>query len=323
MSSRALDAAGEQAIDWMVRLRAGDPDTTLHARFAEWLACDPAHERAWARLQERVGGSFNVVRTLDRRLPGQAGEARRVLLEPSTSRRDVLRGMAGLSLLGGALWLGARSEMATPLFADLQTGRGERRDFTLADGSRLSLNAGSAVNVQFAGNQRLLVLRQGQLIVQVAADPQRPFVVRTAQGEFRALGTRFLASQDADASTLVVLEHSVRASVPGGTTRDVQEGQAVRISGQRIEWLGAGLNRRADWLNGRLNVLDEPLDEVINALRPYRTGLIRVSPEVRQLRVQGVFPLDQPDIALRAMAETLPIRVEHFGPWLTLVRAKQ
>lgn len=322
MSDSGLDSAGEQAIDWMVRLRAGQADASLHAHFADWLDSDPAHQHAWARLQERLGGSFNVLRAFDQRLPGQAGEARRVLLEPSSGRRDVLRALAGLGLLGGALWLGTRSEVAAPLWADLHTGRGERRDFVLADGSHLSLDAGSAVDVQFSQSQRLLVLRQGQLIVQVTADAQRPFRVRTAQGEFRALGTRFLLSQQDDASTLVVLEHSVRASLPNGVWRDVQEGQAVRASRQRIELLGGGLNRRADWLNGRLNVLDDPLEDVVNALRPYHKGLIRVSPEVRPLRVQGVFPLDQPDQALNALAETLPIRVDRYGPWLIVVRAK-
>ncbi len=66
-------------------------------------------------------------------------------------------------------------------------------------------------------------------------------------------------------------------------------------------------------------MLDEPLEAVIDALRPYRSGLIRVAPSVRELRVQGVYPLDDPYRALTALAETLPIRVQHYGPWLTLI----
>ncbi|HSX70086.1 MAG TPA: iron dicitrate transport regulator FecR, partial [Pseudomonas sp.] len=33
----------------------------------------------------------------------------------------------------------------------------------------------------------------------------------------------------------------------------------------------------------------------------------------------GVFPLDDTPRSLTALAETLPIRVDHYGPWLTLV----
>jgi transmembrane sensor len=112
MSKPRLDAVSEQAIDWMVRLRAGTPDAALQERFNAWLAMDRAHSQAFEKLQERLGGSFNTFRALDRRLPGQAGEARQVLLQPHASRRDALRVLAGISLLGGGLWLGSKSQFA-------------------------------------------------------------------------------------------------------------------------------------------------------------------------------------------------------------------
>jgi len=87
MSTPRLDPVSEQAIDWMVSLRAGKPDAALQERFNAWLAMDPAHARAWATLQERLGASFNTIRALDRRLPGQADEARQLLLQPHGSRR--------------------------------------------------------------------------------------------------------------------------------------------------------------------------------------------------------------------------------------------
>ena len=322
MSRPQLDPVSEQAIDWMVSLRAGKPDAALQARFNAWLAMDPAHAQAWAKLQERLGGSFNTVRALDRRVPGQAGEARQLLLQPHGSRRDALRVIAGLGLLGGGLWLGARSPLGDSLLADLHTGRGQRQDFTLADGSRLSLNADSAVDLQFDEQQRLVILRHGELMIQVAADPGRPLRVRTAQGEIRALGTRFLVSQEQDASRVVVLQHSVQARLIDGTTLDLQEGQSALINARHITPVVGDQRHRADWLSGRLNVLDEPLEQVVEALRPYSRGFVRVSPEVRHLRVQGVFPLDDPDRTFTALAETLPIRVDRYSPWLTLIRAK-
>ncbi|QCY12031.1 iron dicitrate transport regulator FecR [Pseudomonas sp. MPC6] len=234
------------------------------------------HAQAWAKLQERLGGSFNTVRALDRRVPGQAGEARQLLLQPHGSRRDALRVIAGLGLLGGGLWLGARSPLGDSLLADLHTGRGQRQDFTLADGSRLSLNADSAVDLQFDEQQRLVILRHGELMIQVAADPRRPLRVRTAQGEIRALGTRFLVSQEQDASRVVVLQHSVQARLIDGTTLDLQEDQSALMNARHITPVVGDQRHRADWLSGRLNVL----------------------------------------------AETLPIRVDRYSPWLTLIRAK-
>lgn len=322
MNKSRLDPVSEQAIDWMVRLRAGKPDAALQERFNAWLAMDPEHAQAWATLQERLGGSFNTVRALDRRVPGQAGEARQLLLQPHGSRRDALRVIAGLGLLGGGLWLGARSPLGDSLLADLHTGRGQRQDFDLADGSRLSLNADSAVDLQFDELQRLVILRHGELVIEVAADPRRPLRVRTAQGEIRALGTRFLVAQEQDASRVVVLQHSVQARLFDGTTLDLQAGQSALLSARQIEAVAGDQRHRADWLSGRLNVLDEPLEQVVEALRPYSRGFVRIAPEVRHLRVQGVFPLDDPDRTLTALAETLPIRVDRYSPWLTLIRAK-
>jgi transmembrane sensor len=319
MSKPRLDPVSEQAIDWMVKLRAGTPDLALQERFNAWLASDRAHSQAWDKLQERLGGSFNTVRTLDRRLPGQASEARQVLLQPQASRRDALRVIAGLGLLGGSLWLGSKSQFGESLLADLHTGRGQRQSFNLSDGSRLSLNADSAVDLRFDGQQRVLILRHGELIIDVAADPRRPLIVRTAEGEMRALGTRFLVAQEQDASRLVVLQHSVEARLFDGTTQIVKEGQAVLLSSHHITFASGDERRRADWLNGRLNVLDESLEQVVEALRPYSRGFVRVAPDIRDLRVQGVFPLDDPQRTFSALAETLPIRVDRYSPWLTLI----
>ena len=319
MSSRPLDAISEQAVDWMVAVHARTPDDALLQRLAHWLQQDPAHQQAWERLQRRLGRPLATLRALEQRAPGQAAEARQVLLQPTHSRREVLAALASVGLLGGALWGAWRSDTAQNWRADLHTGSGERRSFTLADGSRLSLNSASAVDLHFDAGQRLLVLRRGELLIQVAADPRRPLRVRTAQGQVQALGTRFLVSQEHTATRVVVLEHSVRTSLPDGRWLDLQQGQAALLRSNAIEPLKDDQQQRAAWVEGRLEVLDEPLHAVIDALRPYQRGYVRVAPAIRALRVQGVFPLDQPREALQALAETLPISIEHYGPWLTLI----
>lgn len=321
MSKQRLDPVSEQTIDWMVQLRAGTPDAMLQERFNAWLAKDPAHVQAWDKLQQRLSGSFSPLRSLDNRLPGQAGEARQLLLQPHATRRDTLRAIAGLGLLGGGLWLGARSPMGNSLLADLSTGRGQRQDFNLADGSRLRLNANSAVDLRFDDRQRLLILRHGELVIEVAADAGRPFCVRTAEGEIRASASRFLVAQEPAASRVVVLQHSVQAQLFNGMSLNLDEGQSALLYARQIVPVEGDQRRRADWLNGKLNVLDDPLEQVVAALRPYTRGLVRVAPQVRGLRVQGVYPLNDPDRVFTALAETLPIRVDRYSPWLTLIGA--
>ena len=315
MSRDTLGPTAEQAIAWMVRLRSGRDDARQQAQFQHWLEQDPVNAQAWEQLQRGLGRHYEVVR----RAPGAL---RDTLLQGEVGRRDVLRGLAGFGLLGGGLWFAARSDGGRAWAADLRTGTGERRNLKLADGSQLILNAGSAVDLDFSSERRLLRLYRGGLVVQVAADPQRPFIVRSEQGDVRALGTRFLVEQLADATRVVVLEHAVRASLPSGAELDLAQGQAALLHTGRIEPLASGQAYRADWLEGRLSVLDEPLATVVDALRPYRPGLIRVSPQVRHLRVQGVFPLDDSERTLAALEETMPIRVERYGTWMTLIEAR-
>lgn len=322
MSKPQLDPISEQAIDWMVKLRAETPTPDLLKRFTCWLNHDPAHQQAWTTLQNRIGASFNPLRALDNRVPGQASEARKVLLQPHTTRRDALRMIAGLGVLGGGVWLGAKSPSGVSLLADLSTGRAHRQDFNLADGSHLSLNANSAVDLHFDAAQRLLILRRGELVIQVAPDPQRPLRVRTAQGEVRALGTRFQVSQEHGVSRVVVLQHAVETRLPNGATLNLQEGQSALLHADRITPVPGEQRQRADWQSGRLNVLDDPLEQVVDALRPYTRGFVRVAPEVRQLRVQGVYPLNDPQRAFAALAETHAIRVDHYSPWLTVISAR-
>lgn len=312
MKEQALDPVVEQAIDWMVRLRSGRADARTQDAFNSWLSAAPSHAQTWQQLQSRLGEPYDIVR----RAPNSLREP---LLQPSHGRRDVLRGLVGVGLLGGGLWLAARSDSGQALLADLRTGKGERRTLTLADGSSLSLNAGSAVDLDFSAGQRLLRLRQGALLVQVAVDPTRPFIVRTEQGDARALGTRFLVERQADSTRVVVLEHAVRVSLPSGRQLDLQQGQSAVLRQASIERLDGEQSFRADWQKGQLSVLDESLEGVIDALRPYRSGILRLDPQVRGLRVQGVFPLDDSDRALTALAETLPLKVERYGPWLTLI----
>ena len=319
MSKQRLDPLSEQTIDWMVKLRAATPDAALQERFNLWLAKDPAHAQAWEQLHRRLGGSFNTLRTLEQRLPGQAGEARQLLLQPSASRRDALRAITGLGLLGGGLWLGASTPLGDSLLADLSTGRGQRQDFNLADGSRLSLNANSAVDLHFTDRQRLLILRRGELVINVAPDPERPLCVRTAEGEVRSTAARFLVARQEQASRVVVLQQSVQARLFSGVTRDLQEGQAAILYPRSIVPMVGDQRHRADWLQAKLNVLDDPLEDVVAALRPYTRGFVRVAPEIRGLRVQGVYPLDNSGRAFAALAETLPIRVDHYSPWLTVI----
>jgi transmembrane sensor len=105
---------------------------------------------------------------------------------------------------------------ASPLTNTLTNPRGSKViDMTLADGSRVWLNAGSSVTypVAFTGNERKVQIT-GEAYFEVAPNKKMPFYVTNGDVQVKVLGTHFNvnAYEDEDAVRVTLLEGSVRVS---------------------------------------------------------------------------------------------------------------
>ena len=317
-----LPATVKVAIDWMVFLDSGNAQPCDKSAFEVWLGADPSHRQAWESLNYALSSPFHQVAQAERESPGTAGAATRALRSSGISleRRRLLRnGSAMMLLLGlsGSLMF-ARRKPLDSLLSDLSTGTGERKHITLSDGSQLTLNARTTVDIDFSAQLRRVRLNQGELSIKVAADKTRPLEVWTDHGSARALGTRFSMRQMDQYSVVGVQQHSVHVRTLCGQQAVITDGHALRFSDTALFPLPDDSSRLDAWVNGLLEVEDESLGAVIEALRPYRYGLIRVSSAAARLRVFGVFALDHSDQALQSLAQVLPINVSRVGP-VTLI----
>ncbi|MDQ8034186.1 MAG: Fe2+-dicitrate sensor protein, partial [Bordetella sp.] len=130
------------------------------------------------------------------------------------------------------------------------------------------------------------------------------------------------AVERGDAGSLVtVLRRTVEVWSQGARVA-LGAGEALRLDAAGAGEAMAASAWRAAWHDGMLIVRDEPLENVIAALRDYRSGWIRLSPQAARLRVLGAFPLDDTDAALDALAQTLPIVVRRHGGWLVTIDAR-
>nr|WP_184302606.1 FecR domain-containing protein [Roseateles oligotrophus] len=314
--SNPTDPIAARAIAWAVQLRSGEASAADHAAFDAWRRADPRHEAAAARM-ERALGRLNE---LPQGLPPRQAMRRSLLAQ--AGRRSALRNTLGLVLAGvggGLLWSHGQRPLSA-LAADFSTGTGERRVFALADGSRLWLNARSVVDQSFDGTARRLHLRSGELIVEVAKESQeagggRPFIVHTAQGHIQALGTRFLVRQDDGSSLVAVLHSAVRIEPLQGQALTLAQGHSARLTAQGVAQEALAPQAASAWEDGFVEVHDRPLQDVVDALRPYHPGVLRVSPQAARLRVTGSFPLDDSERTLAALARALPITVHRRTGW--------
>jgi len=338
--SQALDQATEDAIAWLVLLRSGEATAADRSAFDGWLQHATRHQNAWQRLTGPVDGAFAAARSLSQRSSSQTNEANHLLshalsnamAESATHavcRRRMLRGALALSgvTVGSALV----AQRFTPLqdsFADFRTGTGERGRFTLPDGSSLLLNARSAVDVAFNSGQRTVLLRSGEVIADICAETSVPFVLQCRDGLVRTAApdatssTRILLRKDPDRSLAVTLSGRVEAVANTGarSSQWLLQGQSVWLSASGITPAEGAASTAMAWQQGLVTVNDQPLGDVIAALRPYRRGLLRISPEAAKLRVYGSYPLDDTDRALASISETLPVAVHvHSAGWLVRI----
>ncbi len=84
----------------------------------------------------------------------------------------------------------------------------------LDDGSVISLNEGSRLQVTQVSDTRREVFLEGEAYFEVEPDPVRPFVVRTDRVAVEVLGTSFNVSEKSESLTLVSVEEGrVRLSI--------------------------------------------------------------------------------------------------------------
>src|SRR5687768_8317953 len=312
-SSRPVPAhVLDAAIAWQLTL---DSSTALEREeFAKWHAAHEEHARAWRQLG-----------MLDQRFSVAKGPARSALLQSREGiRRRVRKLGSGLASVVVIIGLGLFvSERYLPLdywLADQRTATGEQRTVRLSDGTLLNLNTHSAVDVRFDDERRLIVLQEGEILVETGHGDARPFIVESREGSMRALGTRFLVKREDDGTRLSVLQSAVAAH-PQATDEEqiLREGQQVLM---RHDGLGPtiALNPGADaWTRGMLVVDNARLEDLVHELGRYRRGYLGVEPQVADLRITGSFPLHDTDLALTALLPTLPVQVEHHTRWWVVV----
>lgn len=307
-----------EAAQWLASLEDDNVSTADRQAFRAWRCADPRHDLAVKRM-ESVFGSFGELPVMP------AAKALRSVFARAEAKRSS-RPLQALALVGllAAGWLSV--EQAPLWLADQRTHIGERREISLADGSRLRLNSDSALDVHFDHQQRLIDLRRGEIWVDVAKNPERPFVVKTDQGTITALGTRFVVRKTAEGSVQVsVLESAIAAKAGQSADVRVMAGQQAMLEDGLVGSPTAiGNTDPSAWTRGVLKVDDLPLVQVLQALASYRRGLLQFDRQaLAGMRVSGVFRLDDSDAALAALADNLPIRIERFTDLLVRVVPKK
>ncbi|ONG50122.1 hypothetical protein BKE38_19335 [Pseudoroseomonas deserti] len=313
----AADPAWQAAMDFLLALEQRPDDAALQARLQRWLAADPAHVSAYEEARALSDLAPQLAPAMP--WPGAVAPGRR-----AAPRRRLLGSAAALAAAAaGIAWLGRPAGDGL-----LETATGEIRAVELADGSRVTLDTGSAIRVDFSDGARRVALLRGQAFFAVAADAARPFAVAAGAAEVRVLGTRFALRRGAADLELAVEEGRVGLAFAG---RDLTEA-APLLAGARARLdLGSGALRReavppaavAAWRQGRLVVERWTVAEVLAELQRYLRARIWLrDAALGAQRVHGSYDLARPEAAAAAVVETAGGRLRRVTPWLLLAEAR-
>jgi len=328
----------EKAALWCVRLSEGQMAAADRAEFSRWLAEDERHPAAfdaavasWTEVQaaeaspEMLPLRVEALESLQRAHRTRAARVTRL----SRTRW----GLAASLLVAAVLSAVIGYLRPTPF----TTSTGERRTAILDDGSVLSLDASSEVEVRFTADRRSVRLVRGRAKFQVARDPLRPFSVAVANRNVVATGTAF--SVELVQKTIHVVLYEGRVVVTGPQKKGVAEGPSSTATAlPERETLVAGTElvaavtdggarvrsvdpvRSASWESGQLEFVDEPLASAVERMNRYTRQPMSIGDaRAGTLPITGVFRAGEVSAFIEGVTAAFAVRVEQRDGTLTFL----
>lgn len=172
----------------------------------------------------------------------------------------------------------------------LSTPKGGQYQVTLADGTKVWLNAATVLRYpqKFANDARTVEL-EGEAYFEVARNEKAPFVVRTKNQSVQVLGTHFNVNsyKDDQISTVSLLEGSVKVSLPNEISQILKPGQQSIAHADRIDVQPVNTSEAVAWKNGEFMFNSETLVSAMNKIARWYDIEVIVDPQLRDIAIWG------------------------------------
>lgn len=309
----------EQAAAWVVRLNA-EPSAADLEKFELWREQSPLHARAyddassaWASVGEHSTSPKLLAMRRD-----ALERARRTTRR--WDRRGIAAAVAAFILVPLAALYIYRAQV--PLEQEFETARGEQRVIVLADGSRMSLDALTRVQVLYKHDERRITLSSGRANFEVARDLSRPMNVNAGPRTVTALGTVFTVERQPHDVVVTLVEGRV-AVTSGDRSRSPIEMHArqqllMRDSGEIALRDGLDPVQALAWREGKLIFDNAPLTDVVARMNNYIPTPMVAEGKARDLRISGVFKAGDTRAFVEAMESLFPLAASRRQDAITL-----
>ncbi len=308
------DPQAEAAIGWMVEMTSGAMSEEQYQIFEAWLQADPRNEIAWVRLQEALMPCGVAARQgLDR------GVLTNRLVKRQHNRRTFLAGLIGTVGVGGlATAVADRFLPLSHLLADRFTLTAQHERVMLADGSELTLAPQTALDLEYKEGLRGVRLLSGEVLVRVVSRAA-PFQLSVDGIVLQTLSGTFMVETRTGTQNVSAIEGKGRVDRGLDMAYDIARGDQLVFSSGQVRRLAADLETTTAWIEGLLVAKNRTVGSIVEGLRPYFPGVIRLDPRVTDMRATGVFSLKNPNDALDALSDALNLSVSRIARYWVMI----
>lgn len=217
----------DEALHWIMEVDRGLTEERKNDLSA-WFSTSPVHIEVFLE-NAKLWDDLDVMSTLADIIPYEGIEQKRkrpgyYLIAASFLLVAMLATIVANVFSDGSVVV-PQSPVYAAQQAVFETPRGEINTFTLSDGSKLTLNTHSKVEVAYNQAFRNIHLVYGELYIDVAHNKERPLNIVVEDKRFQAVGTAF--------SVMYTDSQEVELTVSDGRvllTNNVSESDAPRIS---------------------------------------------------------------------------------------------
>jgi transmembrane sensor len=314
MSVKTAREIDVEAADWAARVDRGVLSPDEDRAFQGWVDADPRALGAYGRMRavaletlraRALGTDFNPADF------SHAPPSRRMLLQAGTA-------IAATLLVGS---LGAWEVVRTR--GRYRTQKGETKVVALKDGSVVTLNTDTEIQVGFTDSVRAVELVKGEALFDVARNKARPFVVAAGDTSVRVVGTSFTVSRLEEAPVQVLVREGIvevfkplmvdarPVRITAGTRAVAAVAQTQTAVAEVSAVPTAQLHREMAWQDGHIAFEGQTLVQAAAEFSRYSDIRIVIDdPVLAHEEIAGLFRANDPVGFAHTVAVSLNVHVD-------------
>lgn len=321
---QVIRKARAEAAVWIVRLHGPHRCPEMEAGFRAWLTGAAENAEQFELVTEVWDAGTTPV----------PGIPRITAIDAPRRHRSLVAAIALLALAVGGWGVGRHW-----LHPSFTTGIGEQRVIRLSDGSRVTLNANSRIQVTYRSLERRVSLDRGEAFFDVTKDASRPFRVSAGDHQVEALGTSFVVRREAERVTVSLVEGKVAVTStdhvsehPASDVVAERNGPITLEPGQRLRLSAAatlpavdapGIDSMAAWRRGEILLDDTPLADAAAEMNRYdQRQLIIADPQLARIRISGIYHTGDTLLFAKLVARLYGVEIAERDDEIHLISAE-